>query len=251
VNKWRIRIIATAVAGALVAPGVATRARADGGAGTVAVAAVTAGLTALATYLVKDYFDARGESKELGRKTEDILEEIKRVDTRAGALERENDALRDKTAAAEGVAEFWTVLIREDEEFFKPKGIIERVAGYEKGLETLYVKEPDLVEKVHQALTRPAGDWERGVVIRAYGAGVPGADFWELKKRLDQGLEGGVVKVAGEREPRYVSGAENLMAVLEYVRKVAGEVQYRLTLQRLWACTPEEVDRVLSYFPGY
>jgi hypothetical protein len=39
------------------------------------------------------------------------------------------------------------------------------------------------------------------------------------------------------------------MAVLAYVRSVAGEHDYRETLQKLWRCTPEEVEAVLAVFP--
>lgn len=241
--KW------VAVAAVLGASYGAAPARADDGATTVIVAAATAGATALATLLVKDYFDGKKESERLERETADILEEVKRIETRIEALEEENEALAAKFAAAEGVAEFWSVLIREDEEFFKPGRMTERVMEYEEGLEVLLVREPALVEKIHAAMSRPEGDWARAVLIRAYGAGTPGADFWELKKRVDQGLEGGVVLVAGERQTRYVSGAENVMAVLDYVWDVAGADGYEETLQKLWACTPEEVEVALAAFP--
>jgi len=232
-------------------PYAAAPARADEGATTVIIAAATAGATALATLLVKDYFDDKKESERLERETADILEEVKRIETRAEALEEKNYELAAKTEAAEGVAEFWSVLIREDEEFFKPGHMTERVMQHEEGLERLLVKEPALVEKIHAAMSRPDSDWPRAVLIRAYGAGTPGADFWELKKRVDQGLEGGVVLVAGERQARYVSGAENVMAVLDYVWKVAGADGYRETLQKLWVCTPEEVEAVLAAFPQH
>jgi hypothetical protein len=227
----------------------AVPARADNGASTVVVAGATAGLTALATLLVKDYFDGRKESKRIARETEDVLEEVKRIESRAEAMERENDRLVAKITAAEAAAQFWNALISEDEEFFKPARAAERVIPYERGLELLLVRNPELADRVHRAISQPAGDWERAVLIRAYGAGTPGADFWELRKRLAQGLAGGVVLVAGEREARYVSGAENVMAVLDYVRSVAGEYDYEGTLQRLWRCTPEEVEAVLAVFP--
>jgi hypothetical protein len=245
----RLRWAALAAAAALGAPCVASPARADDGATTVVIAAATAGATALATLLVKDYFDDKKEAERIQRETADILDEVKRLEARARALERENEELAAKTAAAEGVAEFWSVLIREDEEFFKPHHMTDRVMAYEKGMEILLVRNPALVEKVHAAMSRPDSDWARTVLIRAYGAGTPGADFWELKKRVEQGLEGGVVLVAGERQARYVSGAENVMAVLDYVRGVAGEDGYDETLQKLWGCTPEEVDAALAAFP--
>ncbi len=241
--KWVV------VAAALGAPYAAAPARADDGATTVIVAAATAGATALATILVKDYFDGKKESEKLERETADILEEVKRIETRAEALEKENEALAAKLAAAEGVNEFWYVLIGEDEEFFKPSHITERVMEYEDGLELLLVKEPTLVEKIHAAMSRPDSDWARAILIRAYGAGTPGADFWELKKRIDQGLEGGVVLVAGERRARYVRGAENVMAILDYVWEVAGADGYEEMLQKLWGCTPEEVEVALAAFP--
>ncbi len=203
----------------------------------------------MATLLVKDYFDGKKESERLERETADILEEVKRTETRAEAVEAENADLAAKIEAAEGVAEFWSVLIREDEEFFKPGRVTERVMEYERGLERLLVRDPALVEKIHAAMSRPDSDWARAVLIRAYGAGTPGADFWELKKRVDQGLEGGVVLVAGERQARYVSGAENVMAVLDYVWDVAGADGYEETVQKLWGCTPEEVDAALAAFP--
>ncbi len=243
--KW------VAVAAALGAPYAAAPARADDGATTVIVAAATAGATALATILVKDYFDGKKESEKIERETADILEEVKRIETRAEALEKENEALAAKLAAAESVNEFWSVLIGEDEEFFKPSLINERVMEYEDGLELLLVKEPTLVEKIHRAISRPKGDWARAVLIRAYGAGIPGADFWALKKRIDQGLEGGVVLVAGERRARYVRGAENVMAIVDYVWEVAGADGYEGTLQKLWGCTPEEVEVALAAFPQH
>lgn len=227
----------------------AAPARADAGTTTIIVAAATAGATTLATLLVKDYFDDKKEAERIERETKDILEEIKRTETRAAAIEGENEALLSRTATARGVAEFWAVLIGEDEAFFKPGRVTERAASYEEGLEKLFVRNPDLVEKVHLAMSQPAGEWERAIIIRAYGAGLPGADIWELRKRIDQGLEGGVVLVAGEREARYVSGAENMMALLDYVRKVSGGEGFEETLQRLWGCTPEEVDVVLAAFP--
>ncbi len=243
--KW------VAVAAALGTPYAAAPAGADDGATTVVVAAATAGATALATILVKDYFDGKKESEKIERETADILEEVKRIETRAEALEKENEALAAELAAKEGVNEFWSVLVDEDEEFFKPSLIAERVMKYEDGLELLLVKEPTLVEKIHRAISRPEGDWPRAVLIRAYGAGIPGADFWELKKRIDQGLEGGVVLVAGERRARYVPGAENVMAILDYVWKVAGAEGYKRTLQKLWGCTPEEVEVALAAFPQH
>jgi hypothetical protein len=241
--KW------AAVAAVLGASYAAAPARADDGATTVMIAAATAGATALATLLVKDYFDGKKESEKLERETADILEEVKRIETRVEAIEEENEALTARIGAAEGVAEFWSVLILEDEEFFKPGRMTERVMEYEEGLERLLVKEPALVEKIHAAMSRPDSDWARAVLIRAYGAGTPGADFWELKKRTDQGLEGGVVLVAGERQARYVSGAENVMAVLDYVWDVAGADGYEETLQKLWGCTSEEVEVALAAFP--
>jgi hypothetical protein len=243
--KW------VAVAAALGTPYASVPAGADDGATTVVVAAATAGATALATILVKDYFDGKKESEKIERETAGILEEVKRIETRTEALEKENEALAAKLAAAESVNEFWSVLIGEDEEFFKPSLIAERVMEYEDGLELLLVKEPTLVEKIHRAISRPEGDWARAVLIRAYGAGIPGADFWELKKRIDQGLEGGVVLVAGERRARYVRGAENVMAILDYVWEVAGADGYEETLQKLWGCTPEEVEVALAAFPQY
>ena len=244
----QVKLVAVAAAAALSAPHAAPPARAEEGVTTVVIAAATAGATALATLLVKDYFDGKRESERLERETADILEEVKRIETRAEALEKENDELAAKIEAAEGVAEFWSVLIREDEAFFTPRLVV-RVLEYEEGLESLLVDHPALVEKIHRAISQPDGDWERAVLIRAYGAGLPGADFWELKKRLDQGLEGGVVVVAGERQARYVSGVENMMAILDYVWSVAGADRYKETLQRLWGCTPEEVDVVLAAFP--
>jgi hypothetical protein len=243
--KW-VTVVAAA---ALAAPCSVAPARADDGATTIIVAAATAGATALATLLVKDYFDEKKESERLERETADIMEEVKRIETRAEGLEAENAELAERKEAAQGVAEFWSVLIREDEEFFKPTGTNERAAEYERGLERLLVRNPALVVKIHQAMSHPNGDWARAVLIRAYGAGTPGADFWELKKRIEQGLEGGVVLVAGERQPRYVSGAENIMAVMDYAWDVAGPERYRETLQKLWGCTPEEVDFVLDVFP--
>jgi hypothetical protein len=237
-----IKLAAVAAAAAVGAPYAAAPARAEDGATTVIIAAATAGATALATLLVKDYFDGKKESERLERETADILEEVKRIETRAEALEKENDDLAAQIEAAEGVVEFWSVIIREDEEFFAPR-------HYERGLEFLLVSNPALVEKIHRAMSQPEGDWERAILIRAYGAGLPGADFWELKKRLDQGLEGGVVTVAGERQARYVSGAENMMATLDYVWEVAGADKYKETLQKLWGCAPEEVDVVLAAFP--
>jgi seryl-tRNA synthetase len=248
-NANVIRWVAVAAAAALTAPWGAAPARADDGATTVIVAAATAGATAVATLLVKDYFDRKKEAERLERETADIMEEVKRTETRAENLEAENAEMAAKIEAAEGVAEFWSVLIREDEEFFKPGRINERVVEYERGLERLLVKNPALVEKIHGAMSQPDGDWARAVLIRAYGAGTPGSDFWELKKRTEQGLEGGVVLVAGERQPRYVSGAENIMAILDYVWDVAGPEGYRETLQKLLACTPEEVDFLLDVFP--
>ncbi len=243
--KW----VMVAAAAALAAPGSVARARADDGATTIIVAAATAGATALATLLVKDYFDRKKESERLERETADIMEEVKRIETRAEGVEAENAELAQKIEAAQGVAEFWSVLIREDEEFFKPGRTSERSAEYERGLERLLVRNPALVVKIHRAMSRPEGDWARAVLIRAYGAGTPGADFWELKKRIEQGLEGGVVLVAGEQQPRYVSGAENIKAVMDYVWEVAGSERYRETLQKLWGCTPEEMDFVLDAFP--
>jgi len=245
--RWKA--IAVGVAAAMGGSYAAAPARADDGVSTVVVAGATAGLTALATLLVKDYFDGRRESKRIARETEDVLEEVKRIDSSVEPIERENDRLAAKITAAEEAAQFWTALISEDEEFFKPARVAERVMPYERGLELLLVRNPELADKVHRAISQPAGDWERAILIRAYGAGTPGADFWELRKRLAQGLAGGVVLVAGEREARYVSGAENVMAVLAYVRNVAGEYDYEGTLQRLWDCTPEEVEAVLAVFP--
>ena len=230
-------------------PWAAAPARADDGTTTVIVAAATAGATTLATLLVKDYFDDKKESERIERETNEILEEVKRIETRAAAIEAENEALLSGITMARGVGEFWEVLIGEDEEFFRPGVVTERAAAYEEGLEKLFVRNPELVEKVHLAMSEPAGEWERAIVIRAYGAGLPGADIWELRKRIDQGLEGGVVLVAGERTARYVSGAENMMALLDYIREVSGGVGFEETLQRLWGCTPEEVDVVLAAFP--
>lgn len=245
----RFKWAAVAAVAALGAPCIAPPARADDGATTVIIAAATAGATALATLLVKDYFDDKKEVERIERETADILDEVKRLEARAREVERENEEMAAKIAAAEGVAEFWSVLISEDEEFFKPHQLTERVMAYEEGLEILLVRNPALVEKINAAMSRPDSDWARAVLVRAYGAGTPGADFWELKKRIEQGLEGGVVLVAGERQARYVSGAENVMAVLDYVRDVAGDDGYRETLQKLWGCTPEEVDAALAAFP--
>ncbi|UCH77349.1 MAG: hypothetical protein JSU81_06300 [Candidatus Coatesbacteria bacterium] len=246
----RARAAAVVVAAACLASLVPAPARADDGATTVIIAAATAGATAIATLLVKDYFDDKKESERIARETEDILEEVKRLETRAEAIESENAELQTKIEAAAGVAEFWAVLLREDEEFFKPSLLTGRLLAYEEGLEKLFVRRPELVEKIHGAISEPAGDWERALLIRAYGAGTPGADFWELRKRIDVGLEGGVVLVAGERQPRYVSGAENMKAILDYVASVAGEEDYRKTLERLWGCTPEETEEVLAAFPA-
>jgi hypothetical protein len=248
--KKRLRWVALAAGAAVLVPCAAAPARADEGVSTIVIAAATAGATALATILVKDYFDDKKEAERLQRETGDILDEVKRIEARTQALERENEALDAKLAAAEGVAEFWTVLIREDEEFFKPHGMTDRVMAYENGLEKLLVRDPALVEKIHAAMSRPESDWTRAVLIRAYGSNLPGADFWELKKRAEQGLEGGVVLVAGEGQARYVSGAENVMAVLDYVWSVAGADGYEETLQKLWNCTPEEVDAALAAFPA-
>jgi hypothetical protein len=233
----------------LAGPPATSPARADTSATTVIIAGATAGAATLATLLVKDYFDDKAEEERLQRETDEILEEAKRINARAEALEFENTALLARTEGALGVAEFWSVLLREDEEFFKPGRVSERVASFEAGLETLFVKNPALFEKVHLAMSAPAGDWERALLLRAYGAGLPGADIWELRKRVDLGLEGGVVLVAGEREARYISGAENMMAVVDYAREVAGEEEYRETLQKLWGCAPEEVAAVLSALP--
>jgi hypothetical protein len=246
----RARAAALVVAAACTAALVPAPARADNGATTVIIAAATAGATALATLLVKDYFDDKKESERIARETEDILEEVKRLATRAEVIENENAELQAKIEAAGGVSEFWTVLLLEDEEFFKPRLLTGRMAAYEAGLEKLFVRRPELIEKIHGAISQPAGDWERALLIRAYGAGTPGADFWELRKRVDVGLEGGVVLVAGERQPRYVSGAENMKAILEYVAGVAGDEDYRGTLERLWGCTPEEAEEVLAAFPA-
>jgi hypothetical protein len=245
------RLTYTVVACAAISAGpwAAAAARADDGTTTIIVAAATAGATTLATLLVKDYFDDKKEAERVERETKDILEEVKRTETRAAEIEAENEALRSRLATARGVAEFWSVLISEDEAFFKPGRVTERAASYEEGLEKLFIRNPDLVEKVHRAMSRPAGEWERAIILRAYGAGLPGADIWELRKRLGQGLEGGVCLVAGEREARYVSGAENMTALLDYVRDIAGGEGFKETLQRLWDCTPEEVDAVLAVFP--
>lgn len=247
----RKRLVYTAVALATISAGpwAATPARAEADATTIIIAAATAGATTLATLLVKDYFDNKRESERIERETKDILEEVKRTETRAAAIEGENEALRSRIIMARGAGEFWAVLISEDEAFFRPGVVTERAASYEEGLEKLFVRSPDLVEKVHLAMSQPAGEWERAIIIRAYGAGLPGADIWELRKRIDQGLEGGVVLVAGERQARYVSGAENMMALLDYVREVSGGEGFEETLQRLWGCTPEEVDVVLAAFP--
>jgi hypothetical protein len=241
-----IVVVCTAIS---AGPWAAAPARADDGTTTIIVAAATAGATTLATLLVKDYFDGKKETERVERETNEILEEVKRIETRAAALEAENEALRAQIMTARGVGEFWAVLIGEDEEFFKPGVVTERAASYEAGLEKLFIRNPDLVEKVHLAMSEPPGEWERAIIIRAYGAGLPGADIWELRKRIDQGLEGGVVLVAGERQARYVSGAENMMALLDYVREVSGGEGFEETLQRLWGCTPEEVDVVLAAFP--
>jgi len=246
--KWW-KIPALLCVAALAGPWAAAPARAETGTTTVIIAAATAGATTLATLLVKDYFDDKKESERIERETKEILEEVKRIETRAAAIEGENETLRSRIGATRGVVEFWSVLIGEDEEFFRPGRVTERAASYEEGLETLFVRNPELVEKVHHAMSEPAGEWERAILIRAYGAGLPGADIWELRKRIDQGLEGGVVLVAGERETRYVSGAENMMAVLDYVRDVTDGEGYEAMLQRLWGCTPEEVEVVLAAFP--
>ncbi|HUU56526.1 MAG TPA: hypothetical protein VMW93_04220 [bacterium] len=245
----RFKFAAVVCAGTLAGPWAATPARAEADVTTVVVAAATAGATTLAALLVKDYFDGKKESERIERETKEILEEVKRIDTRAAAIEGENEALWSRITGARGAVEFWSVLISEDEEFFKPGLVTERASSYEVGLELMFIRNPELIEKVHLAMSEPAGDWERAILIRAYGAGLPGADIWELRKRIDQGLEGGVVLVAGEREARYVSGAENMMAVVDYVREVTGGEGYEETLQKLWGCTPEEVDAVLSAFP--
>jgi len=246
----RRRGVAVLLVAAATAALVPARARAEDGATTVIVAAATAGATAIATLLVKDYFDDKKESERIARETQEVLEEVKRLETRAETIESENAELQAKIEAAQGVIEFWTVLLREDEEFFKPRLLTGRLAAYEEGLEKLFVRRPELVEKIHAAISQPAGDWERALLIRAYGAGTPGADFWELRKRIDIGLEGGVVLVAGERSARYVSGAENMKAILEYVAGLASEEEYRKTLERLWGCTPEETEEVLAAFPA-
>jgi len=56
----RLKWVAVAAA-ALGAPYVAAPARADDGVTTIMIAAATAGATALATILVKDYFDDKKE----------------------------------------------------------------------------------------------------------------------------------------------------------------------------------------------
>jgi hypothetical protein len=236
---------ALAVAGVMARPPAAA---ATSSAGTVAIAAVTAALTAGATYLVKDYFDARRESRDLERDTEDVMDEVKRLTARADELDRENAALEDEITRARGAAAFYDRLIREDQDFLKPDRLAGKLAPYERGLTDLYIRDPALVEKIGKAMAAPEGEWQREILIRAYGGDVAGADFAELKKRLELGIAGGVVTVAGERAPRYVPGAENVKAVLEYIRGAAGPTYYKETLARLWGLTPAETEEAVAAF---
>jgi len=226
-------------------------ARADDGASTVVIAAVTAGLTAGATYFVKDYFDTRRENRQLERDTQDVMEEVKRVETRAAELEAENQDLRSKTAVAKTAALWWENLIREDQEFLKPRprADLDRVALYEQALVQLYIKKPELVEKLDLGMRAPADDWGREMMAKAYGAAEIRADFWEVRKRVLLGLEGGVVTVAGEDQPRYVTGAENLMAVVDFVRREGGPQYVEPTLARLWGLNDEETAAVMAVLP--
>jgi len=226
---------------------VAAPARADG-AGTVAVAAATAGLTAVATYLVKDYFDGRAERKRIQRETEDALRDAARLEKTAAALEAENEELKKKVYAAAAAAAFWAELVFDDQDFFKPPAKSDKQLSYERGLELLYIRRPDIVAKVHNAMAAPPTEYERYIITRAYGGGLPGADFGELTRRIACGIEGGVVKIAGEDEPRYVSGAENLLAVVDYVKALAGD-EYPQVLKRLWGLTDEEMDVYFAVFP--
>lgn len=219
---------------------------------TVVVAAVTAGLTAGATYFVKDYFDTRRENRQLDRDTQDIMEEVKRLETRAGELEAENNELRAKTSSARTAALWWESLIVEDQEFLKPRprADLERVALYEQALVQLYIKSPELVQKIDLGMRAPADDWGREMMAKAYGCAEARADFWEIRKRVLLGLEGGVVLVAGEDQPRYVTGAENLMAVVEFVRREGGPEYVAPTLARLWGLSDEETAAVGAVLPA-
>jgi len=244
---WKWAAVAAAVA--LGVPGAAPPARADaGGVGTVTVAAATAAVTAVATYLVKDYFDARKENEKLDRDTDALAREIERVTRATDELDRENVALAGKIKGANDAAAFYTRLIYQDEDFFKPPAPTPRLLSYERGLELLYIQNPALVAKFHAAIASPPGEYERYIVTRAFGVGVAGADFGEIKRRMAAGVEGGVVKVAGETEPRYVSGAENLMAIVDYVKGAAGD-EYPVVLARLWGCGDEEMDAFFAVFP--
>lgn len=232
-----------------VSPWGATPVKADGAsATTVFVAAATAGLTAVATYVVKDYFEGRSETKRVKRETEEALRDAARLEKTAAALEAENEEWRRKITLVNEAASFWTALIFEDEDFFKPPRPSDKVLAYERGLEMLYIKRPELVAKISTAMKAPAGEYERYLLLRAYGSGLPGADFGELARRVATGLEGGVVRVAGEEEPRYVSGAENLIALVDYVKDVAGE-EYPRVLQRFWGLTDDEMDAFFAVFP--
>jgi hypothetical protein len=242
--RWGAGVLVAAAAAA-PAPAAAESSSAQ----TVMVAAVTAALTAGGTYWVKEYFDGRREARELQRQTEDILEEIKRLESLAEALEAENAAWCAKLARAAATRDFWTRLIEEDKEFLKPRPRPDRADLFEAALERLYIRQPGLVEKMNRATAAPAGEWEREVILNAYGAGTAGADFNELITRLELGLRGGVVRVTGERDRRYVSGAENLMALVDYVRAVGGPECAAATFERLWALTPEETAAVAAELP--
>jgi hypothetical protein len=226
-------------------------ARADDATTTVVVAAVTAGLTAGATYFVKDYFDTRRENRQLDRDTQDVLEEVKRLETRAAELEAENRDLGSETAAAKTAALWWENLIRDDQEFLKPRprADLDRVALYEQALVQLYIKKPELVAKLDLGMRAPADDWGREMMAKAYGSAEVRADFWEIRKRVLLGLEGGVVTVAGEDQPRYVTGAENLMAVVDFVRREGGPEYVAPTLARLWGLNDEETAAVTAVLP--
>ena len=165
-------------------------------------------------------------------------------------MEAENAAWCEKTARANEAAAFWVDLIREDEEFLKPRPRPERADLFKAALEKLYIRQPLLVEKMNAATASPPGDAEREIILKAYGAGAPGADFWELKSRLDAGLRGGVAKVTGERERRYVSGAENLMVIVDYVRAVGGAEYAAATFARLWCLSAEETTILLEALPA-
>ncbi len=248
VKEINVKLLVGLVAAVLAAPGAAPPARADQGVGTVFIAAATAGVTAAATYFVKDYFDGRKETKQLERDMDDLRRETERVVRAAAELERENEELKSKIKRANDAAAFWQELIFEDQDFFKPPRPTAKELSFERGLELLYIKDPALVEKISKSIANPAGEYERYIVTRAYGGGTAVANFGEIKKRMEQGLVGGIVTVAGEEEPRCVSGAENLMALVDYVKGAAGD-EYPQVLRRVWGLSDEEMDVYFRVFP--